>query len=426
MIISKRLKHIVLALSIIALGLFIFVALKLTAPPVVIKPSVEKVWPVSSQLIKVSNFRPKIKEFGTIVAGSQAELRPLVSGRIIEVGKNYYEGSIVNKGQTLIKIDPFDHKIKLEDSEAALSEVLTRVAEIVGEIKYETKLLGIIKSQLSIRKRDLERRRKLVKRGSTSRKSLDDAEISYNDTAKNFAMRQQVILRLKNRLNQHKASARRARSALKQAKRNIQETTVIAPFDGFLANAEVSAGQRIATNERLAKLIEASRLEVKFRLSERDFSSLIKTKLDLVGNDIESSELIGKKIIVKWNIGDQELIYNAKIQRLGAEIDVTGGGVDVYAQLSNIDLSTPLRPGAFVEVIIPSKLYRDVAQVPDTAVVQSNVIYLIDKGRVKQKTIKPVWRGRNFILIRSVGIDGEVIITRPFPKIMDGLSVVPK
>ena len=426
MIISKRLTHIVLALSIIALGLFIFVALKLTAPPVVIKPSVEKVWPVSSQLIKVTDFRPKIKEFGTIVAGSQAELRPLVSGRIIEVGKNYYEGSIVKKGQTLIKIDPFDHKIKLEDSEAALSEVLTRVAEIVGEIKYETKLLGIIKSQLSIRKRDLERRRKLVKRGSTSRKSLDDAEISYNDTAKNFAMRQQVILRLKNRLNQHKASARRARSALKQAKRNIQETIVIAPFDGFLANAKVSAGQRIATNERLAKLIEASRLEVKFRLSERDFSSLIKTKLDLVGNDIESSELIGKKIIVKWNIGDQELIYNAKIQRLGAEIDVTGGGVDVYAQLSNIDLSTPLRPGAFVEVIIPSKLYRDVAQVPDTAVVQSNVIYLIDKGRVKQNTIKPVWRGKSFILIRGAGIDGKVIITRPFPKIMNGLSVVSK
>ena len=111
---------------------------------------------------------------------------------------------------------------------------------------------------------------------------------------------------------------------------------------------------------------------------------------------------------------------------MGAEIDVTGGGVDVYARLSNIDLSTPLRPGAFVEVIIPSKLYRDVAQVPDTAVVQSDVIYLIDKGRVKQKTIKAVWRGKSFILIRGAGIDGEVIITRPFPKIMEGLPVVSK
>ena len=86
--IDKRLKHIFLALSIIVLGVFIFVTLKLTAPPVVIKPRVEKVWPVSSQSIEVMDFRPKIKEFGTIVAGSQAELRPLVSGRIIEVGKN--------------------------------------------------------------------------------------------------------------------------------------------------------------------------------------------------------------------------------------------------------------------------------------------------------------------------------------------------
>ena len=424
--IDKRLKHIFLALSIIVLGVFIFVTLKLTAPPVVIKPRVEKVWPVSSQSIEVMDFRPKIKEFGKIVAGSQAELRPLVSGRIIEVGKNYYEGSIVKKGQTLIKIDPFDHKIKLEDSEAAVSEVLTRIAETVGEIKYETKLLGIIKSQLAIRKRDLERRRKLVKRGSGSQKSLDDAEISYNNTAKNFAMRQQVILRLKNRLNQHEASARRARSVLKQAKRNVQETAVNAPFDGFLANANVSSGQRISTNERIARLIEATRLEVKFRLSELDFSSLIKTKSNLLEDRSQKSELIGKKIIVKWNIGNREFLYDAEIQRLGAEIDVTGGGVDVYGRLNNINLSTPLRPGAFVEVIIPSKLYRDVAQVPDTAVVRGNVIYLIDKGRVKRTVIEPVRRGENFILIRGTDIDGKEIITRPFPKIIEGLLVVSK
>ena len=80
----------------------------------------------------------------------------------------------------------------------------------------------------------------------------------------------------------------------------------------------------------------------------------------------------------------------------------------------------------FVEVIIPSKLYRDVAQVPDTAVVRGNVIYLIEKGRVKRTVIEPVRRGENFILIRGADIDGKVIITRPFPKIIEGLLVVSK
>ena len=424
--IKKKFKHIGLAAAIITLGVIILVTLKITAPQVVTKPRAEKVWPVFAQVMEVSNFRPKIKEYGTVVAGSQAELRPLVAGRIIEVGKNYYEGSIVKKGQLLLKIDPFDHEIKLEDSKAALSEVLTRIAEAEGEIKYETKLLGITKSQVSIRKRDLDRRRKLAKRGSTSRKSLDDAEIAYNDTAKNFAIRQQVILRLKNRLNRQKASEVRARSALKLAKRNILETIINAPFDGFLANADVSVGQRISTNEYLARLIEANRLEVKFRLSERDFSSLIRSGLNTTEDESMNSELIGKKIDVNWNIGSRAFTYKADIHRLGAEIDVTGGGVDVYARLNNIDLTTRLRPGAFVEVITPARLYTNVAKIPDTAVVRGNIIYIIDDGRVKETTISQVRRGANYVLIQGAELDGQVVITRPFPKIINGLLVEAK
>jgi membrane fusion protein, multidrug efflux system len=419
-------KHIVAAIGVILIGITILVLLRVTAPAVVVNPVVEKVWPVATKVLKVASLRPEIKEYGTIIAGSQADLRPLVSGRVIEVGQSYFEGSIVKKGQLLAKIDPFDYEIKLEDSKAALTEVLTRIAEIVGEIKYETKLLKINGSQLAIRKRDLERRRKLAKRGSTSRKSLDDAEIAYNDAAKNFAIRQQAALRLNNRLSQQKASEVRARSVLKQAERNIQETIIKAPFDGFLANANVSAGQRISTNDRLARLIEAKRLEVKFRLSEREFSSLLRSEGNADNYNSQSSELIGKEIKVMWNIGMQEFTYIADIQRVGAEIDATGGGVDVYAKLKNINLTTPLRPGAFVQVIVPSRDYQNVAQVPDTAVVRENVIYLIENRRVKETIIQQVRRGESFILIRGDELDGKVIITRPFPKISDGLLVEPK
>ena len=360
MTINKRFKHTALAISIIALGLITLVFLKLTAPLVLAKPVAERVWPVATQLIKVSSFRPELKEYGTVIAGNQAELRPQVSGRIVEIGENYYEGAIITKGDLLAKIDPFDYQIKLEDSKAALDEVLNRIAETEGEIKYETQLLKITRAQVVIRKRDLERRRKLSKRGSSSQKSLDDAEISYNNAAKDVAMRQQINLRLRNRLNQQKASGVRARSALKSAKRNVQETTIMAPFDGFLANADVSVGQRVFTNERLARLIETKRLEVKFRLSESKFSNLIKAPQTTSKNNFSNSELIGKEVKIKWNMGNQTFNYKATIQRLGAEIDVKGGGIDVYARLSNIGLNTSLRPGAFVEVIVRSRIFKNV------------------------------------------------------------------
>jgi multidrug efflux pump subunit AcrA (membrane-fusion protein) len=122
----------------------------------------------------------------------------------------------------------------------------------------------------------------------------------------------------------------------------------------------------------------------------------------------------------------QEFTYIADIQRVGAEIDVSGGGVDVYAKLKNINLTTPLRPGAFVQVIVPSKVYQNVAKVPDTAVVRENVIYLIENGRVKETIIEQVRRDEDYILIRGAELDGKIIITRPFPKISDGLLVESK
>jgi len=426
MAVNKKIKHVGMALGIVILGAVILVVLRLTAPLVIAEPAKEKIWPVATQIIKVSSIRPVIREFGTIVAGSQADLRPLVAGRIIEVAPNYFEGSIVRKGQLLVKIDSFDYEVKVEDNKAALNEVLTRIAETEGEIKYETKLLKITGSQLSLRKRNLERRRKLVKKGSASRKSLDDAELTYNDTAKNFAVRQQVILRLRNRLNQQKASSIRAQSALKLAKRNLDETTINTPFDGFLANADVSTGQRVGTNDRLARLIEAKRLEVKFRLSERDFSALIKNNRKIAADNIGSSELIGKGIKVKWNIGNQAIAYKASIQRVGAEIDAAGGGVDVYARLKDIKLTTALRPGAFVDLIIPSRLYENVAQVPDTAVVRRNFIYVIEKGRVKEIRVELVRTGAHSVLIRGSGLHDKMVITRPFPKIASGLRVESK
>jgi multidrug efflux system membrane fusion protein len=421
--IIKRFKHIAVAIGIILIGLAILGLLRVTAPSVVVKPVVEKVWPVATKVLQVASLRPEIQLYGTVVAGSQAELRPLVSGRIVEVGKNYFEGAIVIKGQLLAKIDPFDYLVKVEDSTAALSEVLTRIDEANGEIKFEAKLLKITGAQLAIRKRDLNRRRKLLKQGSSSKKSLDDAEISYNSTATNFAVRQQVILRLRNRLNQQKASAIRARATLRMAKRNLEETTINAPFDGFLANAHISIGQRISTNERIARLIEARRLEVKFRLSEQDFSSLVRSEGISTSVNLPSSELLGKEIKVRWNVGKKFSEYKAIIQRLGAEIDVTSGGVDIYAKLMDIDLMTSLRPGAFVEVLVPSRLYENVAQVPDTAVVQGNIIYLIEEGRVKETTINQVRRGATSILIRGAKLDGKIVITRPFPKISNGLLV---
>ena len=420
---TKNRKHTGLAILICIIGIIVVVFLKISAPISVAKPEVEKRWAVATKQLYMEDVQPTIQEFGTIVAGSQAEIKPLVSGRIIELGENYYEGAIVKKGNLLAKIDPFIYQIKVEDSEAALQEALNKILETEGEIKFESKLLKIVGFQLALRKKDLDRRKKLFRQGSSSRKSLDDAELAFNEMNQNFTVREQIILRLKNRLAQLRATAKRSELRLKLARRDLKETSIFAPFGGFLANASFSRGQKVGINERIVRLIEAKRLEVKFRISERNFSDLLTPKIEIFSNNFKVTELMEKKIQVKWKIGKRTFIYDAIINRLGAEIDASGGGIDVFAELIGIDLVTPLRPGAFVEVNIPSRLYKDVVMVPDSALVRDKIIYLVINGRVKEKIVNPLRRGAKDILLGDKDLDGSVVITRPFPKIADGLMV---
>ena len=162
---NKKLYKIFLPLLILALGIGTFASLRATAPVVKPKPSREKVWPVETIELFVDDIRPEILEYGTIVAGNQADLRPLVPGRIVKVGSNYFEGAIIKSGETLAVIDPFDYRIEVADRKAALTEALTKDEETRSEIKSEVRLLEISRSQLNLRKRDFDRRKKLVKQG---------------------------------------------------------------------------------------------------------------------------------------------------------------------------------------------------------------------------------------------------------------------
>ena len=113
------------------------------------------------------------------------------------------------------------------------------------------------------------------------------------------------------------------------------------------------------------------------------------------------------------------------IERLGAEIDATSGGIDVYARLFDIGLDTPLRPGAFVEVIVPARMYQKVIRVPDTSITGERDVYLVEKGRLIKQTIEVVRRVGSWVLIRGKSLEGKYVVTRPFPEMAAGIRVEP-
>ena len=411
-----------IALPLLILGIAVagFSYLQATRPKATPKPPEEKVWTVSAAPVLYSDESPVIREFGTVVAGSTVELRPLVAGRIVEIGRNFVDGAVVRGGETLLVIDPFDYQVDVTDKEAALVEAKAKLGETQAEIRAERQMLIIAREQRTVRERDLKRKRSLRARGTSSRKAEDDALVAFNEAKQSVQSRAQLVNRLSARLKQYDAAVKRADAALRRARRDLEQTRLIAPFDGYLAQTSVAVGQRVGTSDRLARLIDVGRLEVNFQLTQPDFARLVG---GTNGASTGPANLVGKRTKVRWRVGRRSFDYEAVIERIGAEIDSTSGGISVFARIENADLNAPLRPGAFVEVDLPDRTFKRVLRLPDAAVTDPETVYAIEDGRLKPHKVRVVRRVGKTLLVRADIPTGTKVVTTPFPEIGPGIRV---
>ena len=93
-----RFSKVVLPLAIIAVAVLGAVYMAKTRPRVAPQPLQERAWAVAAVPASPVDVRPEMRLFGTIVAGREVELRPLVAGRVVAVGANFVEGGVVRAG----------------------------------------------------------------------------------------------------------------------------------------------------------------------------------------------------------------------------------------------------------------------------------------------------------------------------------------
>ncbi|MBT4427610.1 MAG: efflux transporter periplasmic adaptor subunit, partial [Rhodospirillaceae bacterium] len=124
-----------------------------------------------------------------------------------------------------------------------------------------------------------------------------------------------------------------------------------------------------------------------------------------------------------WRVGAEIFEYRAEIARVGAEIDAASGGVQAYARIDSAGLQTALRPGAFVEVYLRDRHYRQVARLPESALHNDEKVYVIVDGRLAQRLVELVARIGNDVLVHGELAHGEIVATTRFPGIGPGVKV---
>ena len=406
-----------LPIALLALAIGGYLTLFLSGPEPVAKPAEEKVWTVSTHTVERADHRPDIVTFGEIVAAGTVDLRPAVSGEIVEVGPGLSDGAVVRQGDLLVAIDPFEYELALREQKAALAEARSKLREIQAELEAERRLAETAEEQLTLKERDFSRRQDLRKRGAGSEKAVDDAELELFAARITVTTRQQTIEAFIARTEQHQALVEQAGAGVERAERNLEDTRLLAPFDGFVAATDAAVGERVGPSHSVARLIDASRLDASFQVPTADFGRLL-----AAGEDGEP--LIGRPVQVLWRTGGTVLSYDAVLQRQGAEIDAASGGVDLYARLINAGPDAAIRPGAFVEVRMPGRLHRDAIRLPEAAVFDGSRAYVTADGRLQERQLMVLQRDGGGYLVQGALDNGDQVVTTRFPEIAPGLKVL--
>ena len=356
----KRVNPIVLLL----VGTFFIISLlRATKDEPVMLVIEEKSWPVSVIEAQYGDVNPTLALFGEVITSRRSELRALVGGQVIEVGKNFKEGAVVKKGELLLKIDDFEYR---------------------NSVIEET-------AKLEVMNRDFERADELFKQGSISEQFRDNALLEKTQ--------QELVL--------------------SESEKDLRDTELFAPFDGVINDVQATLGKQVSTfNDKIGEIIDIKNMEVRFSISKAQYGRLLE----------DESAIVGRAIEMKWTVGQRDLIFDAYISRVGAEITSNTGGVNIFANIElDNDQETPLRPGAFVRLRMPDKTYKSVISIPETAVYEDEYIYIIKDQRLKKAVIVISGYDQSNVLIQPAEElmiqNGDLIVTNQLREAGEGVKV---
>jgi HlyD family secretion protein len=185
---------------------------------------------------------------------------------------------------------------------------------------------------------------------------LDDAQRAYD--------------RLKNGPNGDDIAAAKARVAAAQA--TLNQSKIIAPFDGVITDANVIKGDQVSLGEMAFQVDDLSHLLIDLKVSEVDINSIS----------------VGQEVTVNFD-AVQGKDYRGEVVVVAGAGTSTSGSVDFKVTVELTDADELVKPGMTAAVLIQVRNVEDALLVPNRAVrvVDSQrVVYVLDEDG----TLNPV------------------------------------
>jgi RND family efflux transporter MFP subunit len=334
------------------------------------------------------------------MADEQADVAAETAGRVVATPVE--RGTSVNQGSLLVRISSDETGAQLAEAEANAAQMEARLGLTPGQPFDPKRVPEVLNAQASLEWAEAEfaRIQSLLDQKVVSQSEFDQRRTQLEAARQQYRVAQ-------NAAEQSYRSLEASRARLALARKSVSDTSVRAPFNGFVAERVVSVGDYVTRGTRVATVVKIQPLRVELTVPEQAVA-LVK-----VGQPV--------RLTVDAYPGET---FEATVRFVSPTLRTDRRALTVEAIAPNADAR--LKPGLFATAMIRQATAQPALLVPKDAVetvAGTSRVYVVKDGKAEERIVTLGESVNDKIEIASGLKQGEVIAAAPRGRVADGMPV---
>jgi len=364
---------------------------------------------------------PIAEGYGPVRPARVWEAVTQVKGRVIRIHPRLRDGEILAAGTELLRIDPVDYKLALAEAEAELAELTVQAKNARTSLEIETR-------NLALTQQELERARRLIKKGTTSKSAVDEAERAVLGV-------QAAEQNLKNTLALIPVRRKMLQAKVERAERDLAHSLIHAPFDLRVADLKVETEQFVSVGQTLFAGDAVDRVEIEAQMAmsslRRLFLGRPEFELDPVRLSEQLTTMLGFSPLVRLDLGNYQAEWEAQFVRFDDAVDAQTRTIGVVVAVDYPykkvipGYRPPLSKGMFVQVVLRGKSHQARILVPRAAVRDGAVMVVDQDNRLRRRPVTVLFSQGQLSVIEQGLTPGERVLVSDLIPAVEGMLLKP-
>ena len=322
---------------------------------------------VETSLVAPGPYQITFEATGNVDARTNISVVPEVSGRIIKVHDQFFDGGRFNEGEVMFTIDPRDFRLEVQRLDAEVARAKTALE---------------------------------IEEAESAAALAEWAQINPNKKAPSLVAREP-------QLAEARANVSAARAQLANAKLDLERTRFTLPFDGRVITSDIALGQFVQAGQAYGTVFDANSLEVTASLEDN------KLKWLLEADDPSIT-------ITSTYLGETNR-FDGYLKRGAANLDAGTRFATVRFGLR--DAGTELVPGVFTAITVAGSERGNITRVPASALQTDGNIWFVNSDETLSAIAPDIlYAGSDHVAVRNIE-DPTRVVTSRVSGVTEGMAI---